>query len=354
MNCQTSTLKQFLASALVVAGSSCLSPAPLGSGDLQPDDAKLDAISSFSRLCEGSERPKTFGYESATRFDSAFNASFRHCFRTFQGVQMHYVIGGPRNGEQPLVLLHGWPQSWFEWKNLLPALAAKRTVIALDLPGLGDSTGSPPSFDKATLAQFVHGLVSETLGFTNIDIASHDLGSGVGFAYAAKYPSEVNRLAVMDFPLPGPGCPESQIRQLSYHFSLFNEPRVPELLITDEKVQPFLDEFFPHVSPKIEPIPLQERKEYARTYRRDTVRHNGFELYRTLARDELDNRLVAAKPLTLPILLLTQQFAFQFEAACYQPVASAVSGIQIDGAGHWLNEEAPEVVLSQFSAFFGR
>lgn len=310
-------------------------------------------------LCPGSERPSSRRFAAATRGDDEFNAVFRHCFRTVDGVQMHFVIGGAGSGDAgsdgatpPLVLLHGWPQTWFEWRGLLPELAADRTVIAVDLPGLGDSTGSPPSFDKATLAGYVHGLVADTLGYPTVDIASHDLGSGVGWAYANEYPGEVGRLAVMDFPLPGPGCPEAQIRQLSYHFSLFQEPGVPELLIDDE-VRPFLETFYPHVSPKTEPIPPSEVTEYVRTYRRSENLRNGFELYRALPTDEADNRRYAGSPVTIPVLLLTQDSAFEFEAACYLPMATDLSGTAIAGAGHWLNEEDPVAVLAQFAVFFG-
>ncbi|MBC8092361.1 MAG: alpha/beta hydrolase [Pseudonocardia sp.] len=262
---------------------------------------------------------------------------------------MHAVVGGTG---RPLVLLHGWPQTWFEWRALLPELAQTRTVIAVDLPGLGDSTGSPATFDKKTLARFVHALVSDELGYDDVDIASHDLGSGVAWAYANEYREQVGRLAVMDFPLPGPGCAEPVIRGLSYHFSLFQEPDVPELLIDDE-VRPFLEAFYPHVSPKPEPIPPAEVTEYVRTYSRPQNLTNGFELYRTLAQDEQDNRVYAQTPLTQPILLLAQDGAFEFEAACYAPGATDVTGTAIPGAGHWLNEEDPDAVLAEFRPFFG-
>ncbi len=122
---------------------------------------------------------------------------------------MHYVTGG--TGE-PLVLLHGWPQSWYEWRGLMPALAQRYTVYALDLPGLGDSEGVPPGYDKVTLARFTHGLVADQLGLRDINLVGHDLGAGVGFSYAAQYPDEVARYAHLDYSLPGPGLPAAQFR----------------------------------------------------------------------------------------------------------------------------------------------
>lgn len=102
-------------------------------------------------------------FDAATRDDAAFNEQFRHEFADVDGVRMHYVTGG--NGP-PLVLLAGWPQSWFAWRDIMPALAEQHTVYAVDLPGLGDSQGSPSGYDKATLARYVHGLVAASSAWT--------------------------------------------------------------------------------------------------------------------------------------------------------------------------------------------
>ena len=108
------------------------------------------------------------GVDAATRDDAAFNRRFRHGAADVDGVQMHYVTGGTG---APLVLLHGWPQSWYAWRGIMPALADQYTVYALDLPGLGDSDGAPPGYDKATLARFVHGLLADELGLGAVHTA---------------------------------------------------------------------------------------------------------------------------------------------------------------------------------------
>jgi pimeloyl-ACP methyl ester carboxylesterase len=298
--------------------------------------------------CAAGEPSLSENYDAATRSDDAFNALFSHCFSTINNVQMHYIIGGEGT---PLVLLHGWPQTWYEWHGLLPELARDHLVIAIDLPGLGDSTGSPASFDKKTLATYVYELVSETLGHKSISIAAHDLGAGVAWAYANSYPAEVTALAVMDFPLPSSNCPASQTAQLSYHFPFFQEPGIPELLIDDE-VKDFLTAFYPHVSRSPEPMSAEEISEFTRTYERPQNLTNGFELYRTLPQDEEDNLEFAQTVLETPVLVLTQQDAYEFLAACYQAGASTVTGTDIEGAGHWLNEEAPDTVLSELRQFF--
>lgn len=324
--------------ALAVLGASCASPA--------------SAAPPRQRLCAGSETPRRTGFDRVTAPDRAFNRSFRHCFATIDGVQLHYVVGG----RGPLlVLLHGWPQSWYEWRRELPGLARAHRVVAVDLPGLGDSSGSPPSFDKVTLARYVRGLVVKRFGGSGpVDIAGHDLGAGVAWAYANRYPGEVRRLVVMDFPLPGPACTNEQLRGLSYHFALFQEPGGLAEFLVGGRVRSFLARFYPHVSPKPKPIADAEIDEYARVYRRPSVLHGGFELYRTLPADQRANAAFAARPLTIPVQLISEDRSFAFEAGCYAPgLAAPVQGSDVPGAGHWLNEEAPGEVLGRLRAFFG-
>jgi len=89
-------------------------------------------------------------------------SGFTNQTASVNGVQLHYVRGG--HGRDVVVLLHGWPENWYEWNAVMPTLAEKYTVLAVDLPGLGDSIGAPPSYDKKTLAGFVHGLVVDAVG----------------------------------------------------------------------------------------------------------------------------------------------------------------------------------------------
>ena len=141
-----------------------------GATDAEP----ASGTASDARVVESAET----GFDSATRHDSEFNRLFRHEFADVGGMRMHYVTGGTGPA---LVLLHGWPQSWYEWRGIMPALAQRFTVYAVDLPGLGDSQGAPRSYDKATLARVVHALIGERLGLRVIRLVCHALGAGVGF-----------------------------------------------------------------------------------------------------------------------------------------------------------------------------
>src|SRR5215208_6001287 len=134
------------------------------------------------------------------------NVTFSHHMATVNGIQMHYVIGGQGD---PIVLLHGWPQTWYEWRHVMPALAKNYTVIAPDLRGLGDSSKPVTGYDGKTVAEDIHQLVGK-LGFKSIFLVGHDIGTQVAYSYAAEHPTEVKRLAVMELTIPGfapPGRP---------------------------------------------------------------------------------------------------------------------------------------------------
>ncbi len=294
-------------------------------------------------------------FDSATRNDAEFNRVFRHEFADVDGVRMHYVTGGTG---PPLVLQHGWPQSWYAWRPIMPALAERYTVYALDLPGLGDSEGAPPSYDKATLARYIHGLISDRLGLHSIRLVAHDLGAGVGFQYAAQYRNEVTRYAHLDYPLPGPGLSAAQFRSLSWHIAFHDEPKVPEAIVADD-VREYLALFYPQVSYGGEsfggnrttsPFTDAQIDEFARTYSRPQVLHGGFELYRTVAEDERDN--TAAVAITMPTMLMTAQGSLSsFRPLVAARMTNITRAVEVPGAGHWLMEENPQFVTAELLAF---
>ena len=114
------------------------------------------------------------------------DVTFSHHTASVNGIQLHYVIGGQGD---PVVLLHGWPETWFAWHKVMPALAKNYTVIAPDLRGLGDSSKPPTGYDGKTLAEDIHRLVTQ-LGFKSIFLVGHDIGTQVACSYAAAQRQE--------------------------------------------------------------------------------------------------------------------------------------------------------------------
>lgn len=326
-----------LAAAMLVPG---LSAAAAAQGSPVPN----------ASACVAPERPLSRGYDAATRHDKAFNGSFRHCFTTIKNVQMHYVIGG--HGPHAMALLPGWPQSWYEFHDVMPQLLTGRTIIAIDLPGMGDTTGNPPAMEKNTLADYVHLLLDRIGMQRDVQLVAHDLGVGVGYALAARYRQQAAGLFAMDFPLTGKTLTyTANVEPVSFHFSFNLQEPLAEQLVTG-RVQTFLTYFYPTVSHVPNPIPAKDIAEYVRVYSRPQVLHNGFGLYRTWPKDDTNNAILMQNPLTIPVRLLAQSGFAEIELAAIRDAAPAATGTDVPGAGHWLLEERPELVLSEINSFY--
>jgi pimeloyl-ACP methyl ester carboxylesterase len=286
---------------------------------------------------------------------AAAPAGFTHRHAVVDGVQLHYVVGG--RGEQVVVLLHGWPENWYAWAELMPALARDYTVVAVDLPGLGDSRGSPPSYDKKTLAWYVHRLVADILGYRRAHLVGHDFGAAVAFAYAAFHRESAASLTIMDFPLSGPATDQQQLRALLWWFGFHDVAQLPEQLV-DGRQRTYLGWFYANfvAAPnRIEPVAVTE---YVRTYCKPSVLHGGFELYRTSAIDTSDNSSLTTNRLTLPILVMSPPRSNDPNAekaqlrSVIQPMAAGPISVElVPQSGHFVPEENPEFVATQLRAF---
>ncbi|WP_425971504.1 alpha/beta fold hydrolase [Nocardia salmonicida] len=294
-------------------------------------------------------------YAVATHNDPEFDNTFRHEFADIEGVRMHYVSGGSGT---PVVLIHGWPQTWFGWWPIMPELAEKHTVYAIDLPGLGDSVGSPSGYDKATLARYVHTLIADRLGVRDARIVGHDFGAAVAFQYATQFPTDTARLGYLDLPLPGPAIDAPTYRSMSWHITFHSQRGVPEAVVDDD-VREYLALFYPQVSfggsafggtSDRSPFTDAEIDEYARTYSQPDKLAGGFELYRALDQDVRD--AVAAAPTQVPTLLMTAQGQLDPVQATAAPrMTNIVQAVDVPNAGHWLIEENPQFVTSELLRF---
>ena len=297
-----------------------------------------------------SEEPLSPGYDAATKDDAQFNKDFRHCFTSIDDVQMHYVIGG--NGPQVMVLLHGWPQSWYEYRQIMHSLLPGRTVIAIDLPGLGDSTGNPPSMARTVLARYVHRLLLHLGHRENVQVVAHDFGVGVAYPLAAQYRDQVAGLLLMDYGVVGKNLKFAAMEPLSWHFSFNKQYPLAEQLVTG-RVETFLGHFYQSMKTGVgEPVSAEELTEYVRVFSRPQVLHAGFELYRVWSQDETENAVLQETPLTIPVRLLTQDGMAQLLLAFLQDAAPGATAADIPGAGHFLVHEAPDLVLAEINAFY--
>ena len=319
------------------------------------EEGRVTTMNAFSGVPETvaaieSEEPRSPGYDSATKDDCEFNKDFRHCFTTVDDVQMHYVIVG--DGPQIMVLLHGWPQSWYEYREIMHTLMPGRTVIAIDLPGMGDSTGSPVSMARTVLATYIHRLLNVLGHRENVQVVAHDFGVGVAYALAALFRGQVAGLFLMDYGLVGRSMKATDFTSSSWHFS-FNQqhPLAEELVIG--RVETFLTQFFRSMNTGVgEPVSEHELAEFVRVFSRPQVLHAGFELYRVWSQDEEENAALQTTPLSIPVRVLTQAGFAPFVLPAFQDAAPEATGSDVPGAGHFLVHEAPDRVLSEINAFY--
>ena len=264
------------------------------------------------------------------------------------GVQIHYVMGGTG---APLVLLHGWPQTWYAWHRLLPALAVHYTVIAPDVRGAGGSAKPEPAagYDPYTLADDVHQLVQQ-LGLPPIRLVGHDLGVMVAYAYAASYPAQVVRLGLFDGPLPGIG-PAAPPRPGIWHPG-FHATRGLTEVLTAGKEREYLTYFFTTFAHHKTAFSPAEVDEFVRAYSAPGAMSAGFEPYRAFPVTAARNQASAQAKLPMPVLALGGQYsAGPAIVATARQIADDVRGGSVPDAGHWLVEENPDYLLAQLLAF---
>lgn len=268
-------------------------------------------------------------------------------FASVKDVRLHYLSAG--KGE-PVILLHGYAQNSRMWRPLIVELAKSRLVIAPDLRGFGQSSKPDSGYDKKTMAQDIHGLAT-SLGFKRASVVGHDIGLMVAYAYAAQYPSEVDRIVLMDAFLPGVGDWTTVwlLRDL-WHFHFYGETPL-KLVAGRERIyfEHFWNDFA--ADPR-HSVPEADRRFYAAAYAQPGAMRAGFEVFRNFEQDAKDFAQLAQTKLTMPMLVLTGEKAsgnFLIEQG--RLVANDVNGVVVKGSGHWLMEEARDQVIPQLLGF---
>ena len=281
------------------------------------------------------------------------NMTFSHHTASVNGIQLHYVIGG--HGD-PVVLLHGWPETWYAWHKVMPALAKSYTVIAPDLRGLGDSSKPLTGYDGKTVAEDIHQLVTQ-LGFKTIFLAGHDWGTQIAYSYAAAHPMEVKRLAVMELTIPGfapPGRPP-------LWWGIFHQtPDVPEALVQGKEMI-YLSWFFHNLAYNPSAITQADINEYVSHYSAPGGMRAGFEYYRAFPQDAIQNMNYSKTKLPMPVLALGGGYIPTFGGNITMPtivygmqqLAQNVQGIKVPNSGHFIPEERPDFVIKMLDNFFG-
>jgi pimeloyl-ACP methyl ester carboxylesterase len=267
------------------------------------------------------------------------------------GVKIHYLKSG--TGKKTLVLIHGFGDTSHMWIPLFGEFGNDYTIIAPDMRGLGDSSRPVGGYDKKTIATDIHELV-KSLGYQKIDLVGHDIGLMVAYSYAAQYPNEVEKLALLEAPIPGIGEIWQQIYTTPalWHFHFVNSPIALELVKGRERI--FLEHFWQTLSPHPETFSEADRRIYAKAYAQEGAMRAAFEMFKTFdTQDAMDNRKFAATKLRMPVLTIEGDKgmggALQVQAKL---VANNVSSIVLTDTGHWLIEQRPTETIAALKKFF--
>jgi len=280
-----------------------------------------------------------------------FNRTFTHHTATVNNVRLHYVMGG--RGE-PVVLLHGFAETWYMWRHVMPELAKRYTVIVPDLRGAGDSDKPASGYDKRTLAEDIHQLVTQ-LGHQRIFLVGHDIGLMVAYAYAAAHPAEVRRLVLLDAPIPGTRVFEEIERSpMVWHFAFHNVRDLPEALVAGRERIYLTEGFYRALSYNPAAFTEADVDEYVRCYSAPGGMRGGFEYFRAFKEDARQNKEYFKNKLPMPVLALGgAQSLGPTMVAMANEVAANVRGGVIERCGHWVADERSEYLTEQLLAFFG-
>jgi len=263
-----------------------------------------------------------------------------------EGADIFVRSGGSGPG---VVLLHGYAETSDSWGPLAAELAKTYTVVVPDLRGMGRSSRPAGGYDKKTQAADIRAVVM-ALGYDRASVVSHDIGIMVAYAYAALYPDKVERLVVMDAPLPGVAPWDEIVRNPAlWHFS-FRGPDAERLVQGRERI--YLDRIWNDFSGDPGKPDEATRTFYAAQYAQPGAMRAGFAQFAAFSQDVEDNKVFQRTKLTMPVLAVGGEKSFgATEAVVMRNVAINVREAVVPDAGHWLMEESPAYTITLIRDF---
>lgn len=269
------------------------------------------------------------------------------------GTTIHCAVAG--SGE-PVVLLHGWPQTWYAWRKVIPLLASKYTVIVPDMPGFGDSAHPASGYDKKTIASTLRELI-KSLGHERIRLVGHDMGGQVAYAYAAQWPQEVSHLTILECGIPGimSEAVANPLQGGSWHYAFNMLPDLPESLVQGRERLFIRYVLFRDKVGLFDPeaISEQDLDVYEASLKHPGGLRASFEYYRALHQDALDNRAWVKSKLAVPTQTIAAAHAYGNDwLNSVRNVAQHVDAVLIPQSGHYIPEEQPALLAENLLRFF--
>jgi pimeloyl-ACP methyl ester carboxylesterase len=263
------------------------------------------------------------------------------------GAKIHYTTGG---SGPVVILLHGFAETSRMWNPILPVLGENFTVIAPDLPGIGDSSIPSGGMGMKTAAIQIHDL-ARSLGVTKARVVGHDIGLMVAYAYAAQFPSEVEKLVVMDAFLPGVQGWEPIYNAPDYWHFRFNGP-TPEALVKGRENIYFAYFWNDLAADKNHSIPEADRKAYLAAYSRPGRMRASWEYFVSWPQAAKDFAEMSQTKLTMPVLSIGGDKSLgEALGAQMKLVATDVMVVIVKNSGHWILEEQPKQTIDALVNF---
>jgi len=287
----------------------------------------------------------------APNLPAGFTGTFTSRYVDTGDLRQHVVTGGEG---PPLLLVHGWPQTWYAWRLVMPDLARDFQVIAPDQRGIGLSGRPKDGYDTGTLAADLAALM-DALGHERFAVAGHDTGMWIGYALAADHPGRVARLAVAETPLPGvsPSPPLFAVARLNnalWHFTFNRLAEVNDQLVTGREEIYFGWQF---ATKAARPLPGYAVRHYIDTLAASPeALHASFGMYRALEATIAQNQQRTTQRLPMPVLGIGGEHSLKEQVADTMKLAADdVQTLVVPGCGHHPPEETPEETLAALTAF---
>jgi pimeloyl-ACP methyl ester carboxylesterase len=305
----------------------------------------IKAAVALSIACAGISAPSPAQQESdpaVAQLGSGFVASTADV----NGTTLHYVRGGTGPA---IILLHGFPQDWYEFHQIMPRLATTFMVIAADLRGIGGSKATPGGYEAANLAEDIHQLAQQ-LKLERVYLVGHDLGGIVAYAFARLYPGETRGVMILDVPLPGlEPWEEVKADPLLWHINFHQTPDLPEQLIAGRQ-EVYFRHFWSLGTVNGDGISDDDAAHYASAYAAPEQLRAGFEMYRALPANEQFNA-AQRSAIEVPLVLAGGDQGFgpllpDIAEALQTHGGTDVTVELIENSGHYVADEQPEAVAA--------
>lgn len=277
---------------------------------------------------------------------------FEHRYEELNGTRLHLVSAGTHG--TPVLLVHGFPESWWTFHKLIPRLATDHRVVAVDLRGFGDSDNQPGDYNSATAAEDLHQLIGR-LETGPVHLVGQDISGGAVFRLAATHPQDIRSFTGIEMGLAGLGLEAlaDVTHGGTWHIGVMAAPGIPELLLTGRERE-FLGQFaFPAMTAVQGAISDADVREFARTYARPGGWRGASGLYQSMLREGPEiAALAAAHPLTAPVLAIDAGGGGFTHATLSRVTDGSVQAVQLEGVGHYPAMEAPDEVACALLGFY--